>query len=179
MNQRRSRAVTVWSFLLLYVAHATADETFDYDPKFDSTAVEKWRESEVSLPRYPADDDLVNVPLSAATETFRFYIDRQSLSLGDDRVVRLTAVIESPRGARNVFYDGIRCDTREYKTYAFGASERHWRPNRVAPWQFITAQGQHGFRYQLYRYYVCDGNDQPRAPAAVLTALANAAASRD
>lgn len=178
MNQRRSRALVVWSFLLLYVPHAGATDSFEYDPKFEPGAVEKWRESDVPLPGYPADDDLVSVPLSA-TDTFRFYIDRTSLSRAEDRVVRLTAVIQSPRGARSIFYDGIRCDTREYKTYAVGSSGSRWRPNRGAQWQFIVAQGRNDFRYQLYKYYVCDATSNPRAPAAILTAVANAATGRD
>jgi hypothetical protein len=178
MNQRRYRALAFWSFLSLYVAHAGAADSPEYDPKFEPGAVDKWRESDVSLPMYPADDDLVDVPLSA-TDTFRFYIDRRSLSRGEDRVVRLTAVIQSPRGARSIFYDGIRCDTREYKTYAVGSSESRWRPNRDAQWQIIDARGLHGFRYQLYRYYVCDATNNPRAPAAILTAVAHAATGRD
>lgn len=178
MNQRRSRAFAVWSFLLLYVPQAGAADSFEYDPKFEPGAVEKWRESDVPVPGYPVDDDLVNVPLSAA-DTFRFYIDRKSLSRAEDRVVRLTAVIQSPRGARSIFYDGIRCDTREYKTYAVGSSESRWRPNRDAQWQFIDARGLHGFRYQLYKYYVCDATNNPRAPAAILTAVANVATGRD
>lgn len=167
MNQRRSRFIAVWSSLMLYTVVAIGA---DYDPQFDPTAVEKWREIEVTLPAYPDDADLIGVPLSAS-DTFKLYIDRKSLSRGTDRVVRLTAVLESPGGARNVFYDGIRCDTREYKTYALGTRERQWRSLATAPWQFIAAQERNGFRYQLYKDYVCDTTNTARAPADVLRAV--------
>lgn len=177
MNQRRSRASVFPTVLLLYVVAAGAADSFEYDPKFDPTAVSKWRESDITLPTYPADADLVGVPLSAA-DTFKLYIDRVSLSHGDDRVVRLTMVIESPSGARNVFYDGIRCDTREHKTYALGASDRQWRPVAEPKWQFIAAQERNGFRYQLYKHYVCDTTNTARAPADVLRTVADMAGGR-
>lgn len=158
----------------MYVAAAGAADSFEYDPKFDPTAVSKWCESDITLPPYPADADLVGVPLSAA-ETFKLYIDRASLTLGNDRVVRLTMVIESPSGARNVFYDGIRCDTREHKTYALGASERQWRPLANSQWRFIVAEERNGFRYQLYKHYVCDTASTARAPADVLRTVADTA----
>lgn len=170
MNQRRSCAFNIVFALTLYSVTAGAE----YDPKFDPGAVTPWRESETTLPAYPADPDLVEVPASAI-DGFTLYIDRKSLSRGDDRVVRLTTVIASPTGARNVFYEGIRCDTREFKIYATGSSERQWRAFAAAQWQFIAAQERNGFRYQLYRHYVCDAAGIARVPADILRAVADIA----
>ena len=43
---------------------------------------------------------------------------RTSLTVGTDGVVRYTVVVTSPAGARNVNYEGIRCDTYEWRLYA-------------------------------------------------------------
>ncbi len=108
-------------------AYGMEKEYFD----FDESQVEQWKESEISLPPYPRDENLLAVPL-LATDTLKIYIDRASLSRGPDRVARFSLVVESPSGARSVFYDGLRCETREYKTYAIGGPEQTFTPVKNA-----------------------------------------------
>lgn len=176
MNHRRFRVLVIPLVFALQIARAAnAADTFDYDPKYDAKAV--WRESDVTLPNYPADHDLLLVPLAAA-DTFKLYVDRTSLSRAADRVARVTLVVESATGARNIFYEGIRCETREHKTYALGASDRAWRQQADPKWQFIAAQERNGFRYQLYKYYLCDSTNTARAPAEVLRTVADTAGGR-
>lgn len=177
MNYCRFRAFTVLFVAMWYGTAASAADSFDYDPKFDPNAVTQWREGGVTLPAYPEERDLVSVPLSPV-DTFRLYLDRNSLALGGDRVLRVTAVLESPTGARNVFYDGFRCETREYKTYALGSSARQWRQQAAAQWRFIVPQGHHDFRFQLYKQHLCDSTNTALAPAAILRGLVDIATHR-
>lgn len=145
--------------------HAARDE-FGYGPEtfdFDESKVEKWKEAEVSLPAYPKDRDLIAVPL-APTDTVKVYIDRASLSRGPDRVARFSLVVESPSGARSVFYEGLRCETREYKTYAVGTPEQAFTPVRQAAWRRIPQPAMNAFRYHLYRDYLCDAHSSARTP---------------
>lgn len=137
---------------------------------FDESLVEKWKESEVTLPSYPKDGDLLAVSLPPA-DTLKIYIDRQSLSRGADRVVRFSLVVESPSGARNVFYDGIRCETREYKTYAIGNPDRAFTPVKEATWRRISQPAINAFRYYLYRHYICDTHSTGRAPEELVRLL--------
>lgn len=148
-----------------YPLHAKRD-VFGNEPdtfSFDESLAEKWKESEVAIPPYPDDRDLLPVPLQA-TDTLKIYIDRKSISRAPDRVVRFSLVVESPSGARSVFYDGLRCETREYKTYAIGTANRTFalRPN--PSWQTIPRSETNAFRDHLYRRYVCDEHDSARAP---------------
>ena len=159
----------LWLFMMLTLAsfslhakrdaHGNEPDTFD----FDETLVEKWKESDVVVPSYPNDRDLLAVPMPS-TDTLKIYIDRQSLSRAPDRVARFTLVLESPSGARNVFFDGLRCETRQYKTYATGTANRTFVPVKNPSWQIIPRPEINAFRDYLARSYVCDTHGSARTP---------------
>ncbi|NYH13968.1 hypothetical protein GGD41_001196 [Paraburkholderia bryophila] len=77
-----------------------------------------WVENKVdTLPPLPQDANLLPFAVSGNTP-LQFAVDKNSLTVGTDGVVRLTVVVTSPSGARNVIYEGIRCDTYEWRQYA-------------------------------------------------------------
>ncbi|MFP3740302.1 CNP1-like family protein, partial [Burkholderia sp. SIMBA_019] len=78
-----------------------------------------WQENKVeSLPALPqAGTQLLPFDVSNNTQ-LKFAVDPASLSVGSDGVVRYAIVITSPGGARNINYEGIRCDTYEWRLYA-------------------------------------------------------------
>ena len=78
-------------FAAIHPLHAKRDQ-YGTEPEyfdFDESKVEKWKESEIILPPYPKDQDLLAVPLPV-TDTLKIYIDRASLSRGVDRVARVS-----------------------------------------------------------------------------------------
>src|SRR5207247_2560510 len=63
---------------------------------------------------------LVEVKSTLAADTdFRFFIDPESVSVGEDRIVRYVLVARSPSGSESVTFEGIRC-LGEYRVYAVG-----------------------------------------------------------
>lgn len=121
--------------LLLGVAHAAARPAQillaqSSGPKSDWEREQEerdFREAAVKLPPFFREEDLVEFPV-APTTSFRFYIDRASLSVGDDGVVRYTLVARSPQGAENVSYEGLRCKAGMHRVYALGQRDRTWKP---------------------------------------------------
>jgi hypothetical protein len=114
---------------------------------------EKFREVEVTLPAYPQDSGLVEFqPRRNSRNTY--YIDRNSLSIGPDRVVRFSAVVKSPSGARNTSYEGMRCKTSEYRIYALGIKGAEWAETRDSQWREI-AREDGNFRFTLFKDYFC------------------------
>ena len=115
-----------------------------YKPQFDED--KPWEEQRSSLPAYPADRDLVRFEVGP-TSAFDFFVDSTSVSVGKDGVVRYTLVARSPSGALNVSYEGIRCDARQRKLYAFGRSDKTWAQARNADGVHIpdlqSAPGNH------------------------------------
>lgn len=130
---------------------------------FDEKSTDKWKETKVAIPAYPNDHELLRVPLSV-TDRMKLYIDIKSISLAPDHVSRFSYVVESPSGARNVFYEGFRCETRQYKTYAVGSSIHSFEPVAKPQWRAIPRPEINAFRYQLYRNYVCDDHASARTP---------------
>ncbi|MDA0276364.1 MAG: CNP1-like family protein [Proteobacteria bacterium] len=84
------------------------------------------REGEVKLPPRFREENLLEFEIGR-TVSFRFFIDRASLDVGTDGVVRYTLVARSPQGAENLSYEGIHCKTGRTKAYAFGQASGGWR----------------------------------------------------
>jgi hypothetical protein len=85
------------------------------------------------LPPYPKEANLLRIYVGSATP-FAFLVDRASVSVGQDGIVRYTLVARSSSGATNVSYEGMRCETYESKTYAFGRSDGTWVQARNQQW---------------------------------------------
>ena len=100
----------------------------------------------------------------AGTSSNRFFVDVDTLSIGKDGVVRYVLVVRSPGGAENVSFEGIRCETREQKAYAFGQRGGTWSPAREAPWRLIEAREVNRHHVVLYTEAFCvNGKTPPRA----------------
>ncbi len=117
-----------------------------------------WSEQEVQLPPAPEDDRLIALKIFEIP-SYKFYIDAGSINVAaGDNVARYTVVIEPPSGLRNVFYEGIRCDTGEYKTYATALWGQALNPSTSAPWYDITETGMNVYRNDLFRYFLCENS---------------------
>jgi len=135
-----------------------------FDTEFDNE--KPWQELEAQMPLYPRDENLLPFEVSAATDN-RFFIDRQSISIGSDGVVRYTLVVKSPSGARNISFEGIRCRTAEFRAYAFGRSDGTWSRARTSKWNGIEHKNMNRQHVVLLNDFLCAGE----VPAASLDNL--------
>ncbi len=131
----------------------------DLDGEEDSVRYQEapgseWKEDAVVIPSYPQADDLIEVALSLPEFPFTLFIDRKSLSVGKDRVVRYTAVLLSENGVENVSYEGILCRHSKVQRYAYGSGGK-FRPVRNRDCRFIRKYGQDRFRTELVNHYFC------------------------
>lgn len=124
--------------------------------EFDESLVEKWKELQVEPPEFPREDRLLEFPVDAPATPFRYLIDEKSVRLDEDRVIRYSIVISARSGARNVMYEGIRCATQEYKTYAYGDPDNRFVPAQKPMWRAIRRDGSQSYRYELFRDYFCN-----------------------
>jgi hypothetical protein len=131
----------------------------------------EWEEGKVEIPPYPKDGDLLEFYVDGANPNFRYFIDESSLSAGElDKVARYTLVVRSKTGARNVFYEGIRCDTGEYKTYAFGVGKNKMKQMREPQWRPIRNLQHMKHRVDLLNAYLCRA-PWPRLPKDAINAI--------
>ncbi|KAB2927097.1 MAG: hypothetical protein F9K30_04875 [Dechloromonas sp.] len=136
----------------------------------DDFVPQAWRELEVPLPGIPADQNLQPFYVSAV-EINRFYLDTESLSIGADGVVRFVLVVLTPGGARNVTFEGMRCETRERRLYASGRQNGVWSKARSVDWQPINDAAINRHHAALFLDYLCPGGVMASSVAEIKGAL--------
>lgn len=113
-------------------------------------------EQEAALPEFPVASGLVEFPVDGP---MRVLIDRGSLQLGADQVVRYTLVVRSPSGAETISREGVRCAKPEFRVYAYGrrtGDSGTWSPARGDDWRRIYGADAR-FRFELWRDVFCNG----------------------
>lgn len=129
-----------WLFaLLLVVGNVYAADDWDEE--------KPWVEDTTRLPGPPDTAHLIEVQLGSNAR-HRIFIDPASISVGNDRVVRYTMVMQTAGGATNVVFEGIRCATLERRIYATGQANGAWHSAEGARWQPVNRNG-HGNPYVL------------------------------
>lgn len=96
-----------------------------------------WEEAKTPLPTTLRTQGLISIDVSATT--LRFGVDPQSVSIGDDGVIRYVVVATSPSGAVNAMQEGVRCITSEVKTYARYAPGSGWAAATGSGWNRLSA----------------------------------------
>lgn len=115
-----------------------------------------WKEGQVDFPDYPLQENLIKVEVDRVDMPFDFYLDSKSLvSLKNDALVRYTVVVQSNSGAKNVLFEGIRCSTGEYRTYAYGTLDNSFVKATTSSWKYIEESGFMVHRYNFFKYYMC------------------------
>ena len=130
------------------------ESEFDYDESQDKV----WEETEVGMPDLYDKDDLEEAVITQVQEGFSVLVDKKRLSIGQDGVLRYWLVLRSEQGAVNAYYEGLRCSTSEYKTYAYVVGrkkDRRVEPMPNARWQELKRVRGPNFRWELMRDYFC------------------------
>ena len=144
------------------VAHAEWGE-FEHDFEQDKP----WVETAAQLPPYPKAENLIPFNVSSATRN-HYFVDAASISVGADKVVRYTVVIDAAGGARNVSFEGMRCESGERRLYAYGHPDGTWSKARNSSWEGIRFRSLLSYHKALYEDHFCpDGINVRNAKAAV------------
>lgn len=158
-------------FLLLLcflpVAAYAQQQKFEYE--FDHER--PWVELQAQLPPYPETENLLQFD-AGPVSTNLHYVDALSIAVGEDGVVRYTLVIKSSQGGMNVSYEGIRCQTAEKRTYAYGRNDHTWTRAGRSKWADLETLNQNYAQRALYRYFFCPlGFDMVRDADEAIQAL--------
>lgn len=155
-----SRLIALSLGLLAAAANAQAESPFVFGPEeVVPKSVKpgaKWQEGRVTLPAWPEDQNLIRLSLDQAEPRFTYYVDRSSLKVGADGVVRYILVAETSSGSRNLSFEGIRCTPNgAYRVYAFGHAGRFELIDGDDEWRQIDRAGANPARYELWHHYLC------------------------
>ncbi|HQT31536.1 MAG: hypothetical protein B7Y21_03905 [Hydrogenophilales bacterium 16-61-112] len=120
----------------------------------DFEADKPWLETEAQLPAYPKAENLLPFRVSPVSRN-RYFIDSTSISVGGDGVIRYTLVIDAAGGAKNVSFEGLRCESGEYRLYAHGHPDGTWSKARSAGWAAIKFRSQLSYQKALFEEHFC------------------------
>jgi len=135
----------------------------DFDSDYEEEHKE-WNEGEYQTPAFPKKTNLRQFFINGASSN-RFMLDESSLDVGKDGVVRYVLVIAAPGGAETVTFEGLRCDSGEYRIYAIAQPDGNWASPRRSDWQLIANIQP---RASLLADYFCDGPSAPYSRQALL-----------
>ncbi|PTR05842.1 CNP1-like family protein [Nitrosospira sp. Nsp5] len=138
--------------LLCFLPIAADAQQNKFEYEFDHE--KPWIELQTQLPSYPQPENMLQFDAGPASNNLH-YVDASSIAVGEDSVVRYSLVVKSPSGAMNVSYEGIRCQTAEKRTYAYGRSDNTWSRARLSKWADLENIAQNYAQRALYRYYFC------------------------
>jgi hypothetical protein len=130
----------------------------------DDPDAQQREEEAIRLPASPQEGNLREFYVSATT-AHKFYIDAATLGVGKDGVVRYVLVVRTSGGATNTTYEGIRCESGEYKIYATGHRDGTWMPTRKGEWRSIVNKPTNRHHAALSRDYFCPGRGTILTPA--------------
>lgn len=156
VSRKPSTKAAVFSVLLalsLLLECATAMAQPQFEEEFDDKE-KPWEEIAIQLPAAPKPENLLPFYVSA-TATQSFTIDAQAVSVGTDGVVRYILVATSNGGAKNVSYEGIRCESFERKLYAFGQPDGTWSRSKRDQWERINSLAANRQHAALAKDYFC------------------------
>lgn len=148
------KAVLLAAFLAMAALHAPS-RAQQADPP-------EWKEAEVPPPPAFKTDGLLPFQIGQAT-SLRFGVDPDTLTVGQDGVVRYVMVAQSASGATNVWYEGVRCTTAEVKTYAHWAASTSttaagWQVRADADWRSLLGSSASRPALVLAREALCNGS---------------------
>ncbi|HEV3104287.1 MAG TPA: CNP1-like family protein [Trinickia sp.] len=143
--------------LLSACSHAPTNKDDDGAFTYLLDRKSNWTENKVdTLPPLPQASNLIAFDVSLNTP-LKFFVDAKSLTVDTDGIVRYSVVVTSPSGARNVNYEGIRCDTYEWRLYAgLNASHDGWDRTVENDWQRIENGDLNAYHASLYQDYFCE-----------------------
>lgn len=132
-----------------------------------------WKETETPPP--PAFDVKKLIVFEVSPNSQLVYgVDPAAIRISQkDGIVRYVMVASNASGASNVMYEGIRCSTGEFKTYARYSSDGKWTNVSNPEWRslFDNMPSKHALRFA--RAGACDNAAPATSVHVLVTRLKN------
>ena len=131
------------------------DEDFSYDSSQDVP----WAEESIVKPAAPNLHALTALDIESAPRGFTVLLDTASLTRGKyDDLIRYWLALKSRRGTLNFSYEGMKCNTGEYKLYGYAMPDgKGLRPYAKPRWKPLRNGGRRNYRAELKERYLCQG----------------------
>lgn len=129
-----------------------------------------FKEEKAVLPTTPPNKATLVSFYVSPTTIFKFAIDTSSIKIGADGVTRYAVVITSPSGSTQTQYEGIRCDTYQWRLYGT-FDNNQWNDNPLSSWDNIKTKVPNRYQAALASGAMCNLNSQEKSIKAVVQSL--------
>lgn len=167
------RIIYFLAFAILLLPGLVSADWAGFDAPYEEPDKAPWEELQEKLPPYPAPPNQQEFYVSGVVGN-HYFVDRSSLHLGKDGVVRYVLTVKTRGGAKNVSFEGIRCETRERKIYAIGQTDGTWTRAQNSQWQPIASRSSLSYRRPLADTYFCPMGIMVNTPQQALQNIRNA-----
>jgi hypothetical protein len=129
-----------------------------------------FKEGTTAMPLNPPNQSTL-IPFYVSQRTvFKFAVDTDSILIGADGVTRYIVVISSPSGSQQTQYEGIRCDSFQWRLYGTLES-KGWKENPLSSWKNIQSDIPNRYQASLAQGAFCNFNSQEKNIKNILSSL--------
>ena len=129
-----------------------------------------FKEGTTTMPLNPPNPKTL-LPFYVSQRTiFKFAVDTDSILIGADGITRYIVVITNPSGGQQTQYEGIRCDSYQWRLYGTFESSG-WKENPLSSWQKIHSDIPNRYQAALAQGAFCDFNNQEKNIKTILNSL--------
>jgi len=165
-----SRKISNYAISIFIALLSCACGSDQMESGLDPFAPMVFKEGTTTMPLNPPNASTL-IPFYVSQRTvFKFAIDTDSVSIGKDGVTRYIVVMTNPSGEKQSQYEGIRCDSFQWRLY--GTLENNaWRENPLSTWRAIQTNVPNRYQAALAQGAFCNFTSQEKSMTAIQKAL--------
>ena len=129
-----------------------------------------FKEGITAMPLNPPNQSTLQPFYVSQHTIFKFAVDTESILIGADGVTRYIVVLTSPSGSVQAQYEGIRCDSFQWRLYGTYESTG-WKENPLGSWKNIQSDIPNRYQASLAQGAFCNFNSQEKNIKNILSSL--------
>jgi len=129
-----------------------------------------FKEGATAMPSSPPNKSTLQPFYVSERTVFKFAVDTDSISIGRDGVTRYIVVMTNPSGEQQAQYEGIRCDSFQWRLYG-NLENGVWRENPLSSWREIQSKVPNRYQAALAQGAFCNFNSQEKSMTAIMKSL--------
>jgi len=129
-----------------------------------------FKEGTTAMPLNPPNKSTLQPFYVSRATIFKFAVDTNSILIGADGVTRYIVVITNPSGETQTQYEGIRCDSFQWRLYG-NFENGVWKENPLAAWREISSNIPNRYQAALAQGAFCNMTMQDKNIQSILQNL--------
>jgi hypothetical protein len=167
LSIRRLRFLTLGLAVSLALAGCAGDPL---ESGVDPFAPMIFKEGATAMPLNPPNKGTIQPFYVSQHTIFKFAVDTDSILIGNDGITRYIVILTSPNGNAQIQYEGIRCDSFQWRLY--GTFETNaWKENPLSTWRAIQSNVPNRYQAALAQGAFCNFSSQEKNIKNIINSL--------